>query len=352
MSLFSFFKRDTNETRSVGPNYTAAIMAARSAWITGETGTAELTATVQGAVSLWEGAMGLADVDGTDILDRRSMTLLGRSLALRGEFVALITDNGLIPASDWVISTRDSKPHAYQLTLPETAGGQAVTALAGEVIHVVIGADIAQPYYGSAPLTRASLTSGMLATLETALGEAYDSMPLGSQIVPFPEAPDVDMDALANGFRGKRGRVLLRESTAVMAAGGPAPSQDWRASDVSPDMQKTMSLQTLESARDSINHAYGVLPALTNKGTTGPMVREAQRHLAQWVLQPICALLAEEATNKLGTPVKIDVMRPLQAFDAGGRARALGAIVQSLAIAKENGVDIDKAMSLVDWSDG
>ncbi len=78
------------------------------------------------------------------------------------------------------------------------------------------------------------------------------------------------------------------------------------------------------------------------------MVRAAQRYLAQCVLQPICALLAEEASNKLGTPVKIDVMRPLQAFDAGGRARALGAIVRSLAIAKENGVDIEKAMSLVD----
>lgn len=44
-------------------------------------------------------------------------------------------------------------------------------------------------------------------------------------------------------------------------------------------------------------------------------------------------------------------MRPLQAFDAGGRARALGAIVQTLAMAKEAGVDPDKALSLVDWKE-
>lgn len=97
---------------------------------------------------------------------------------------------------------------------------------------------------------------------------------------------------------------------------------------------------------------FGVLPGLTNGATTGPMAREAQRHLAQWTLQPICALLAEEAANKLGNPVKIDVMRPLQAFDAGGRARALTGIIQALAMAKEAGVDADKAMQLVDWADG
>jgi hypothetical protein len=32
-------------------------------------------------------------------------------------------------------------------------------------------------------------------------------------------------------------------------------------------------------------------------------VREGQRHLAQWTLQPIAALLAEEATAKLGGTV-------------------------------------------------
>jgi len=354
MKILDWFKRaDKQEQRSyTGGGYTADIMAARSSWITGQTGIAELTATVQGAVSLWEGAMALADVDGADMLDRRTMALLGRSLALRGEFVALITEGGLVPASDWVISTRNGKPRAYQLTLPDTGGGQAVTALAGEVLHIVTGASLAQPYFGASPLRRASLTGDMLATLETALGEAYDAMPLGSQIVPFPEAADTDMDTLARGFRGKRGRVLLRESVQVTAAGGPAPSQDWKASDVSPDMQKTMSLQTLESARDAINHAFGVLPGLTNGATTGPMVREAQRHLAQWTLQPICALLAEEAATKLGNPVKIDVMRPLQAFDAGGRARALTGIIQALAMAKEAGVDADKAMQLVDWADG
>lgn len=81
------------------------------------------------------------------------------------------------------------------------------------------------------------------------------------------------------------------------------------------------------------------------------MIREAQRHLDQWTLEPIATLIAEEATEKLGSPVKLDVAHPLQAFDTGGRERALGAIVKVAAEAKSAGVsdDFTKALALVDW---
>ena len=76
-------------------------------------------------------------------------------------------------------------------------------------------------------------------------------------------------------------------------------------------------------------------------------VREAQRHLAQWFLQPICNGIAAEMSGKLATEISLDVMQPLQAFDAGGRARAANAVVQLLAQAKEAGVDPDQALALV-----
>jgi hypothetical protein len=41
-------------------------------------------------------------------------------------------------------------------------------------------------------------------------------------------------------------------------------------------------------------------------------------------------------------------MRPLQAFDVGGRARAAAGIIQALAMAKEAGVDPSQALELVD----
>lgn len=235
------------------------------------------------------------------------------------------------------------------VTLPDVGGGRTMTALAGEVLHFRIGADATQPWYGTAPLKRASLSADLLEIIERALVEVYGTAPLGSSIVPMPETPETDLADIARGFRGSRGRVLVRESVQVQAAGGPAPAQDWRANDLTPKLADALMDKTLDQARDQINGAFGILPGLNNAATTGPMVREAQRHLCQWTLQPIAEAMAEEATDKLGSTVTLDTLRPLQAFDAGGRAQAAVGIVQALAAAKEAGVDPSDALRLVDW---
>lgn len=348
------FKKDRIEKRASASGFTAEIIAARESYISGRRGVAELTATAQGCISLWEGALSLADVSGTDMLDRRSLALCARSVALRGEALFLIRETGLVPCSDWDLSTKDGVPRAYRVSISEAGGGTSQTALAGEVLHLRIGADPAAPWLGTAPLRRASLTAGMLQAVESALAEVFELAPLGTQIVPFPESQDTDLEAMGRDFRGRRGRVLLRESVNVQAAGGPAPQTDWKPQDVTPDLQKAMTRETLAAAREAVCGAFGVLPGLFYSATTGPMVREAQRHLASWTLQPICMLLAEEASQKLGTDVMIDCLRPVQAFDAGGRARALATIVQALAQAKEAGLapgDMNAALTLVNWGE-
>lgn len=349
--MFRWFKRKL-EKRSSGSGFTAEIVAARSSYLSGKSGLAELTATAQSCISLWEGGFALADVEGTDILDRRTMALVGRALALRGEAVFLIRDDGLIPANDWDLSTRDAKPVAYRLSIPEAGGGRTETALAAEVLHFRVGCNPATPYAGVAPLRRAPLTASMLDAIESALGEVFEHAPLGSQIVPFPESRDVDLENLGRGFRGRRGRVMLRESVNVSAAGGPAPASDWRPADVTPDLKNSMSVETLGAARNAICAAFGVLPALFVDAAQGPLVREAQRHLAAWTLQPIAELVAEEATEKLGGAVTLDVLRPTQAFDSGGAARALGALVSAMAQAKEAGLPPEAlagAFRRLDW---
>jgi len=347
--MWPFNKPKPAETRSAMSGFTAELMAARESYISGRRGIAELTATAQGAVMLWEGGLGLADVKGTDLLDRRSLALCGRSLALRGEALFLMRDDGLVPCSDWDLTTRNSRPRAYRVSISEAGGGRTETALAGEVLHFRIGSDVGAPYFGTAPLKRAQLTASMLNAVETALADVFETAPLASMIVPYPEAPETDLETIARGFRGNRGKVLIRESVNVTAAGGPAPLQDWKPHDLSPDLSKAMTRETLAAARDSINMAFGILPGLANAATTGPLVREAQRHLAQWVLQPIAAGMAEEATEKLGMTVTLDTLRPLQAFDAGGRARAITAVIGALAQAKEAGIDPTQAMQMVDW---
>ena len=173
MGIMDLFRRrdrqlDGHETRSSGAGYTAAIMAAREAYITGASGLAELTATVQSCVTLWEGAFALADVTGTTMLSRRTMAQMARSLALRGEAVFLIRDR-LVPVADWDISTRNGDPRAYRLSIPEAGGGRAETVLAAEVLHVRLAADQVVPWAGQAPLRRASLSAQMMHEIETAL---------------------------------------------------------------------------------------------------------------------------------------------------------------------------------------
>lgn len=354
--MFGWLKRRAApqvETRSSGPGYTSQIMAARQIYIGGAAGLAELTAAVQSSVSLWEGGFSLADVRGTDLLSRQFMALTARALALRGEAVFLIRDQ-LIPATDWDVNTRDGMPRAYRLQIPEAGGGRAETALAGEVLHFRIGCDAVTPWVGSAPLRRSQLSAQLLHEVETSLRDVFRDAPLGSQIIPVPEGSADDMAGLRAGFRGRRGAALVIEGVAQAVGAGMHPQLGKAPDQLSPDLSRSLVDQVLTEAKGAVFSTFGILPGLQNPATTGPMVREAQRHLAQLVLQPIAMLMAEEATAKLGGTVSIDVVRPMQAFDAGGKARALSTMVTALAAAKEAGIEgatLQDALAFIDWAD-
>jgi len=355
--MFGLFKRKGDpapEKRAsgYGSGFTAEVVAARESYLIGRRGLGELTATVQACIGMWESGLALADVSGTDLLDRATMGLLARSVALRGEALFLIRPEGLALCSDWDMKTRYGKPTAYRVTINEAGGGRTETALAAEVLHVRIGADIAAPWTGRAPLRRAAVSAELLHEIEAGLRDVFRDAPLGSQIVHLPEGSAEDAENLRAAFRGRRGSSLVVEGVAQATAAGMNPNLGRAPDSLSPDLEKAATKETLAAARDAICAAFGVLPGLFNPATTGPMVREAQRHLATWQLQPLAALLAEEASDKLGATVEIDVLTPLQAFDAGGRARALSAVVQTMATAKEAGLsaeELDAAMTLVNW---
>ncbi len=340
------------EKRSTGSGYTAAIMAARESYIAGRSGLAEATATVQGCVSLWENAFALADVAGTDLLDRRSMALLARALAFRGEAVFLIRDR-LVPCSEWDLSTRNGEPRAYRLSVPEAGGGRSETVLSAEVLHVRLAADVVAPWTGQAPLRRASLSAQLLHELEAALLGVFRDAPLGSMIVPLDAGGGEALEEVRGSLRGRRGGALVVEYLSQAIAGG-APVPGRGPDHLTPPLREAAVVETLGAAQAAICGAFGVLPGLVNPAATGPMVREAQRHLATWTLQPIAELVAEEARAKLGAPITIDVHRALQSFDAGGSARALVGIMQALARAKEaglSGAEISAAFGALDWNE-
>lgn len=360
--MFQWLKRRAEPTaeppterRSALSGLTAEIFAARESYLSGARGIGELTATVQSCVTLWESAMALADVQGADLLTRRCMALAARGLALRGEAVFLITADRLVPVADWDVSTRDGAPRAYRLSLPDAGGGRSVTALAGEVLHFTTASDPVAPWTGQAPLRRAAITAQLLHELESALRDVYRDGPLGTQMVPLPEGSADDMAAMRAAFRGRRGAVLVVEGAANAMAAGMHPQAGQRPEQLTPDLSRAMTDASLQAARGAICAAFGVLPALFQPQAQGPAIREAQRHLAGWVLQPLAETMAEEARAKLGSPVVIDVIRATQAFDAGGRARALLGLIEGLGRAKELGLppeDLAAALKAVNWGGG
>lgn len=181
----------------------------------------------------------------------------------------------------------------------------------------------------------------------------FRDAPLGSMIVPLDAGGGEALEQVRGALRGKRGAALVVEYLSQAIAGG-APVPGRGPDHLTPPLRDSMAVETLEAARNAIANAFGVLPALLNPATTGPLVREAQRHLATWTLQPIAELVAEEASAKLGSTVAIDVHRPLQSFDAGGSARAVAGLVQALAQAKEAGLSdaaVAAAFGALDWKE-
>lgn len=131
-----------------------------------------------------------------------------------------------------------------------------------------------------------------------------------------------------------------------------SPQHGQRRDNLTPDLHRAEATSLLESARGAVAEVFGVPRAFFNPASTGPVFREAQRHLVQYTLSPLAKLISEEASAKLGGAVLIDVETPVQAYDTGGRARALSGIIKALSEAKENGIDPEAAMRLVGWSDG
>ncbi|MEM6438547.1 MAG: phage portal protein [Pseudomonadota bacterium] len=353
MSFFTrIFRRPAPpETRSA-LGYSALMMTARADMIAGRRGVAEATAAVQSCVGFWENGLALADVSGTSLMTPPLLAAAARSLALRGEWLALIGDGSLIPAADWDVTTSDGRPRAYRLSLPDAGGGRSLTTLAGEVVHVVLAPNPQTPWVGVAPLRRAQLSADLMGAVETALADVFANAPIGSSIVPMPEMPDEDLAGVSASFQGKRGRVMLRESTAVTAAGGMAPTTDWRPHALSPVLKDAMLIESWDRTRDSISSAFGVHPSLLAADGQAAAIREAQRGLAVWTLAPLARLIATELTAKLAATVEIDPVRPVQAWDAGGRARAFSAVVRGIAEAKAAGLseaETAAARRLVGW---
>ena len=347
-SLWPFGRKA--EARQSG-GYTADIISARHQFFSGARGVAEATATVEACAALWERAFATADV--TDrwrsIVSPRRLGLIGRALAIRGQFVALIDAKGgeinLTPATDWEVSTRGGEPVAYRLSVPEAGGGHQIEALADEVIDIRINTDPVTPWHGQSPLRKVQLTGDMLASIEAGLHDVLGS-PWGAMIVPLPKLGPkqvTEVQDFVHRIRSRRGGFFSLESTQVMAGTAQSPHGDWDRKNLSPDLRGMELPAHWEAVRNSIMGAYGIPPILFSAMAQSAALREAQRHAVLWTLAPVAKVASFELGLKLGDPdLELDLVTPLQAADSAGRARAVGVLTGA-------GVPLEEALTMVGW---
>ena len=282
----------------------------------------------------------------TAVLDPPILSLIGRSLVRRGEFVAVIKMGRgddtprLAPAASWdIVGDEDPKSWTYRLTLAGPSKQTTIENVAADgVVHIRYASDQNAPHRGIGPLQSAHLAGRLSAEVSAALADEL-SGPRGS-LLPLPnvDGADPSVASLKADIRGLGGGLAFVEAMSDQFGSGPTnnPSQGWTTQRIGSTLP-TSSIEAAKLAFAEVTAACGLSVALWGDGE-GTASREAFRQALHSVLVPLGRLVSSELTAKLETDVQID-WTALGAGDISGRARAFQSLVGG-------GMEISKAASL------
>ena len=266
------------------------------------------TASVETSIRALSSPYGLATVTGPAMITPAFLADLARRLFTSGNAVYRIhvinEDLSLVPASDFEVAGSVGR-WVYQLDTP--IPGQSRTARrrvpADGVVHVRINTSASEPWKGRAPWQLAKVSASTLSYIERSLES--DSMPRSAILLPQPDgsAPNTIAQLKAALQRGM-GHFNLIETTAQGFGQGitAAPKKDWVQERIGAMVpEHNIELRT-ESAK-AILTAYGVSPAMFQGD--GNAMREARRLMFLDTILPTSAIIADELSAKLETPVTI-----------------------------------------------
>ena len=266
------------------------------------------TAAVETAVRALSSPYGVSTVTGPSVVTPAFLVDLARRLFTCGNAVYRIDVDGdgldLVAASSFDVG--GSAGHwVYSLETPQPGDRKADRrrVSADGVVHVKINAPSSEPWRGRAPWQIASASARTYASIERSLG--MDSSVVGGMIMPQPDgaSPKSIKEIQAALTTGKGGLTLV-ETTAQGFGQGitSAPKQDWeekRFGALIPEFNTILR----ESSAAAIMQAFGVSQAMFSGD--GNAMREARRLMFLDSILPTSALIAQELTSKLETPVSI-----------------------------------------------
>ena len=338
------------ETRESQP-FTDAVVEALIAQAEGSRpGDPRAIAALETAAGLYARAFAGATVTpqtmATAALTPTVLALMGRDLIRRGESVfEIMVDRGdvrLAPVGSWDVRGGPSPADWwYRLDLFGPSGNMTHFVAGAAVVHCKYSVDPARPWFGISPLGWAHATGTLAANLEKRLGEEAGAAV--GHLMPIPQDGGDDSDddpltGLKKDIRTAAGKTLLVETTAAGWGEGraSAPQSDWTAKRFGADPPVTLP-PLRDGAALAVLDACGVPRALA-ESADGTAAREAWRRFVMGAVEPVAALIAEELSDKLDTPIGFD-FSSLWAHDLAGRAAAFKAMVEA-------GMEASKAAAL------
>ena len=199
------------ETRA-STNYSATVQDALLAFAEGKAAASPVTTgAVEACAGLQARCFAQAIVTPAGSISPSTLYDLGRDLALRGEFVALLevgTDGPtFVRPSSWTVRGGHLEASwTYDLWLSGPSSSTRVRVRRDRVLHVRINAEATIPWQGRSPISAARSTGRLLAELESSLGDE-GSLPVG-RLVPSPEG-EHKLGALQKRINSLRGKACF-----------------------------------------------------------------------------------------------------------------------------------------------
>ena len=241
------FRKAPLEKRQDGTSYTDVVIRALVASATGEEqGTAHGTAAAEAAASQYARAFSMARISpmspATRAVTPALLANVVREMVTRGEAMYLIRVTGgeveLAPVGSWDIRGGDRKRDWMVRTDTYGPTSSSTTTLVkySSVLHFMWSYDVALPWVGVGPLSRASITGSLHGGLEQTLG--YEVRGPVGHVLPLPAGPDTEdededpLGDLRKDIRNLKGATALVETAAAGFGEGrqAAPTSDWRPS--------------------------------------------------------------------------------------------------------------------------
>ena len=327
-----------SETRAGG--YTAGVLADWEAQATG-TGAFDVAATAaaETAAGLVARALCLATVDTDRDYARSAITpawlrRVGYDLVTQqnghlSEIRVVAGRVRLTPASDWTWSGPAGSERALA-TFPSPDDSRTRYVASEAAVAVLWAESPVAPWYGRGPLARARLTSGLLARLDTRIGEEAAGQ-VGHLVEMAPARTS------ATGGEDYSGRLqalgdLKGQTVSVAPAGGfdsagsAAQAQKLKPERVgisTPPGVVDLQKQIFEEVVSACGVPLGIVAP-----NSAAASREAWRQFGLVTIEPLADILAAELSEKLECEVSLSFPRLAHA-DVAARARAVRSLVEA-----------------------